>query len=132
MSKGMGQLKVKGLGKPVAMRKKDIWGVGTQRFKRKIQNTSEYRAERSTALMRAKNKCEQCGASVGELSPKGNIIVQFDMHHIHPFEEMLKKYKVSTLEQARMVPAMWDVKGVQILCHDCHTNTDSYGTGTDK
>ena len=121
----------RGMGGPVPLRKKDIYKRPI-RFKRQIQNTDLYRAQRAYALMRCKNKCEKCGALVGELSPKGNIITQFDMHHIEEFDSIIERFNISTVAQARLCPVLWDVKNVQMLCHDCHTDTDSYGKGKKK
>jgi len=119
----------KGMGGPVPLRNKNMFKKPI-RFKRQVQNTDSYRQQRAFALMRANNKCENCGASVGELSPKGNLIKQFDMHHIVPFDEIVAEYKITSLAQARMCMKLWDVKLVKILCHDCHvTEDDSYGTG---
>ena len=116
------------MGRPVALRNKNVFKEPI-RFKRQVQNTDLYRAQRNYALMRAKNRCENCKAAIGELSPKGNVIKQFDMHHIIEFDTILEKYNIKTIQQARMCPILWDVKNVQILCHDCHALTDSYGTG---
>jgi len=120
---------VKGMGAPVPLRNKDMYKKPI-RFKRQIQNTDLYRNQRAYALMRANHKCEHCGATVGELSPKGNLIKQLDMHHIVPFDEIVAEYKITSLAQARLCPKLWDVKLVKILCHDCHVDEDeSYGTG---
>jgi len=124
----------RGMGGPVPLRHK---ALGTNnafgssiRYKRQIQNTDLYRNQRSFALMRAKNRCENCKAAIGEASPKGNIITQFDMHHIESFDDILAKYKITSVAQARLCPKLWDVKNVKILCHDCHVTEDgSYGTG---
>jgi hypothetical protein len=118
----------KGMGRPVALRNKNMF-KDPIRFKRSIQNTDLYRNQRSYALMRAKNRCENCKAAIGELSPKGNLITQFDMHHIEEFDTLIEKYKITTIPQARLCPALWDLKNVQILCHDCHAQTSSYGCG---
>ena len=118
----------KGMGGPVPLRNKNMYRKPI-RFKRQIQNTDLYRQQRAFALMRAKNKCEVCGARVGELSPKGNLIHQFDMHHLEDFDSIITRFNISTVEQARLCPTLWDVNNVQILCHDCHTETDSYGKG---
>jgi len=121
----------RGMGGPVPMRNKNMFRKPI-RFKRQVQNTDNYRAQRAYALMRAGNKCEKCGAEKGGLSPKGNVIKQFDMHHLIPFDEIVEKYNITDLQSARMCPTLWDVKLVQILCHDCHAETDSYGSGKDK
>jgi len=121
----------KGMGGPVPLRNKNMFKKPI-RFKRQVQNTDLYRQQRAYALMRAGNKCENCGAKIGGQSPKGNLIKQFDMHHLIAFEELVEKYKIIDIQTARMCPPLWDVKNVQILCHDCHTETESYGTGDDK
>jgi len=134
MAKGMGQLKGRGLGKPVAMRKKDLWGVGATRFKRRIMNMAEYRQTKSMCLLRAHNKCENCGAGLGELSPNGNVIEQLDLHHIQPLDTLLKQNNITNIQQARLCLDLWDLNNMQILCHDCHVVADggSYGRGKNK
>ena len=118
-----------GMGRPTPLRNKNMF-KSPIRFKRSIQNTDLYRNQRAYALMRAGNKCEECGAEIGQLSPKGNVIKQFDLHHLIPFDELVEKYKITNLQIARMCPILWDVKNVKILCHDCHYEVDaSYGTG---
>jgi len=119
------------MGRPIVLRNKSLYKRPI-RFKRQIQNTDLYRNQRNYALMRAKNKCEKCGAAIGELSPKGNVIKQFDMHHIEEFDSIIERFNITSVAQARLCPVLWDVKNVQILCHDCHTETDSYGTGKKK
>ena len=121
------------MGVPVMMRNKDMF-KNPIRMKRQIQNTDLYRNQRAYALMRANNKCEECGAAIGELSPKGNIIKQFDMHHLIPFSEIEEKYNITNIQIARMCSVLWDVNNVKILCHDCHVEADggSYGTGKNK
>ena len=122
----------KGLGGPVPLRNKSLYKKPI-RFKRQVQNTNQYRDQRAYALMRAGNKCENCGGEIGGLSPKGNKIKQFDMHHIVPFDEIIEKYNITNLQQAIMCPLLWDVNNVKILCHDCHYEEDeSYGTGKRK
>ena len=119
----------RGMGGPVPLRNKNLYKKPI-RFKRQIQNTDLYRNQRSYALMRAGNKCENCGVEIGGLSPKGNVVKQFDMHHIIPFDEIVEKYNITDLQSARMCPILWDIKNVKILCHDCHYEEDaSYGTG---
>ena len=122
----------RGLGKPTPMRHKGLFKKPI-RFKRQIQNTDLYRQQRAFALMRAGNKCETCGAGIGEKSPKGNVIKQLDMHHLIPFDEIIEEYKITNVAQARMCPKLWDVKLVKMLCHDCHVEADeTYGTGKRK
>ena len=116
-----------GLGRPVSLRKKDIYKRPI-RFKRSIQNTDLYRNQRAYALMRCKNKCEVCGVQVGDIV-KGKEIKQLDMHHIVEFDLIIEKYNISTVAQARLCPPLWDVNNVQILCTTCHKKTDSYGKG---
>lgn len=123
--------KARGLGRPVPLRKKNMFKRPI-RFKRQVQNTDNYRAQRAFALMRAKNKCEKCGGAIGDLSPKGNEIKQFDMHHIKEFESIIEENNITNIEQAKLCPDLWDVNNVQILCHDCHAETDSYGKGKKK
>jgi hypothetical protein len=113
------------------MRNKDIFGTPI-RFKRQVQNTDLYRNQRAQALMRAGYKCEVCRAAKGEKGSNGQIIKSFDLHHLIAFEEIIAKYNIKTLDDARLCPILWDVTKVQILCHGCHAKTDSYGTGKEK
>ena len=118
-----------GLGRPVPMRNKDIYGKGTVRFKRVIQNTDLYRNLRSFCLMRAKYKCEECGKGVGEIGVDGKLIKQLDLHHKVEFDLLLEQYKITNVQQARMCAALWDVNNGQIRCSYHHSLTDSYGKG---
>ena len=117
-----------GLGRPVSLRNKNIFKKPV-RFKRSVQNTKQYRDERAYLLMKCGNKCEICGAKVGDIDSKGKPIKQLDLHHIVSFELICKQNNITTVEQAKMCPALWDHKNAQILCTQCHKKTDSYGIG---
>ena len=117
-----------GMGRPVSLRNKNMFKKPI-RFKRQIQNTDLYRHQRAYALSRAKNKCEVCGKLQGEPNLAGKPIKQLDMHHIEDFDNIISKYNIKTVAQARLCPPLWDVNNAQILCPDCHKLTDSYGKG---
>ena len=115
------------MGGPVPLRNKDLYRRPI-RFKRQVQNTDLYRNQRSYALMRAGNKCEECGAKVGDII-NGKELKQLDMHHIEDFDTIIERHNISTVAQARMCPPLWDVNNAKILCPNCHKKTDSYGKG---
>jgi hypothetical protein len=120
-----------GMGRPVSLRHKTLGADNaygsTIRMKRQVQNTNEYRQQKNFALMRAKNRCEKCGAAKGEKGPDGKIVKQLDMHHLEELDTLLAKYNITNIQQARMCPKLWDTKNAQILCPYCHAETDSYG-----
>jgi len=117
-----------GMGGPVPLRNKNMFKKPI-RFKRQIQNTDLYRQQRAYALMRSKNKCEECGKMVGDLNLAGKVMKQLDMHHVEDFDSIVGRFNITTVAQARLCPPLWDVNNVQILCIDCHSKTDSYGKG---
>ena len=114
------------MGRPVPLRQKDIYKRPV-RFKRQVQNTAQYRNQRSFLLMKCGNKCEECGKQVGELDGQGKIIKQLDLHHIVSFDKICKEHNITNIEQAKMCPALWDTKNAQMLCVECHKKTSSYG-----
>jgi len=116
------------MGRIVPLRNKDMWKRPI-RLKRQVQNTAQYRQEKAYLLMKCGNKCELCGARVGGIDSKGKYIKQLDLHHIVSFELICEQNNITTIEQAKMCPALWDTKNAQILCIDCHKKTSSYGKG---
>jgi len=118
-----------GMGAPVPMRNKNLFKKKI-RFKRQVQNTSQYRNQRAYLLMQCDNKCEECGKGVGELNSKGIAIKQLDLHHIKSFETICKENNINdNIESAKMCPALWNNKNAKMLCPDCHKKTESYGHG---
>lgn len=116
-----------GMGRPVGLRNKNIFKKPV-RFKRQVQNTSQYRNQKNFLLMKCGNKCEECGKGVGDLDLKGKPIKQLDLHHIVSFDQICIENNINdNIERAKMCPALWDTKNAQILCVDCHKLTSSYG-----
>lgn len=50
-----------------------------------------------------------------------------NVDHIISFIEILKVWKIKTLEDALNCPDLWDINNGRTLCLDCHRKTDTYG-----
>jgi 5-methylcytosine-specific restriction endonuclease McrA len=71
----------------------------------------EYRLWREGVFQKDNFTCQKCGV----------VGVSFQAHHKNiSFSDLLKKYKILTLEQAITCKELWDISIGETLCKHCH------------
>jgi len=91
------------------------WKGGKTKLNKAIRGSSEYKLWRSSVFERDKYTC-LCGKSGCYL----------EANHIEPLSEIIKKFKIETLEDASRCEALWDINNGETLCINCHMERDSY------
>lgn len=88
------------------------WKGGTNPLKNRIRKIYEYRQWRSDVYTRDNFTCITCGS-------KGN---QLNAHHIVPFNVLIRRYKISSIDEAIKCSALWDINNGMTLCKQCHSD----------
>lgn len=87
------------------------WKGGITKLRVKLWHTFEYHQWRSNIFLRDNYICRLCGMRGGS--------VEAD-HYPKTFSEILKQYKILTLEDAFSCGELWDVNNGRTLCKPCH------------
>jgi len=87
------------------------WKGGVNTLYMAIRNCFEYRQWRSDVFTRDNYTCQECGDDRG-----GNL----NVHHIKSFISILNKYEITTLEEALICEALWNINNGITLCEECH------------
>lgn len=85
------------------------WQGGKSPISDRYRDMKEYLDWRSFCFQRDSWTCQTCQS-------RKPIIV----HHIIPFSELLKTYKINSLDMARFCKQLWDTNNGVTLCTDCH------------
>lgn len=93
------------------------WKGGTTALSLTIRHLPECDQWRSDVFQRDNWTCQTCHKRGGYLEAH---------HSIYFFSEIIKHYKITTLEQAIMCEQLWDRDNGVTLCKDCHKLTDDY------
>ena len=88
------------------------WKGGIKPLTKVIRACFEYRQWRSDIFTRDNFTCIICGDSTG-----GNL--QAD-HFPKMFSEILKEFKIISIEQALACEKLWDINNGRTLCRNCH------------
>jgi len=94
-----------------------LWRGGIAKVNNTIRHSFEYKEWRKAVYQRDEYTCCVCGDDTG-----GNL----EAHHIKQFALILKEQNISTAEQARNCPELWQVSNGLTMCIDCHKKTDTY------
>lgn len=61
-----------------------------------------------------------------------NSTEKLHVDHIESLALIIVKWNISTLEEAKKCPILWDINNGRVLCEKCHHETDTWGSGTKK
>lgn len=86
-------------------------------FFKQIRETYKYRQWRSDVFTRDDFTCVWCGVRGGYL----------EADHIKRFIDIIREYKIETLEQAYSCEELWNINNGRTLCTECHRTTDTWG-----
>lgn len=99
-------------------KKHPCWKENKQRpFLKQIRETYKYRQWRSDIFTRDNFTCVQCGR-------KG---IYLEADHIKRFIDIIREYKIETLDEAIGCEELWNINNGRTLCQQCHRKTDTYG-----
>lgn len=91
-----------------------VWnkGLGTKsRLNEKIRKCLKFKAWRDSVFSRDKWTCQECKAVGGTLHP----------HHKVFLSDIVKSFKIESLQEAEECQKLWDVENGITLCHGCHS-----------
>jgi hypothetical protein len=84
------------------------WNGGSAKFNTSVRLMREHR-KWMDAVKARDGKCLRCGSTEN-----------LEAHHIVELAELLKRHGVTTREQARETPELWDLDNGETLCRRCH------------
>lgn len=93
------------------------WQGGRTKLNWQIRESLEYKIWRKKIFKRDNFTCRFCGE-------RGGGTLHAD--HIRPFDEILKEYHITTLDQAIKCEELWNLDNGRTLCKKCHKTTDTY------
>lgn len=102
------------------------WKGGTTNLIMQIRNTATFKVWIINVYYNGKFTCCKCKAK-----KIGNNIL-LDADHIYPLSKLIADYKITTVEQALLTPAIWDLENGRCLCRKCHKQTKTWGVNANK
>jgi hypothetical protein len=87
------------------------------KFHKIIRETFKYRQWRSDIFTRDNFTCVICGL-------RG---VYLEADHIKRFIDIIREYKIETLDEAIGCEELWNINNGRTLCQQCHRKTDTWG-----
>jgi hypothetical protein len=85
------------------------WKGGASRLNTAVRQLNENRKWIDAVKERDGGKCVRCGSSE-----------EIESHHITELVVLIETYQVKTRDEARTVPAFWDLSNGETLCQRCH------------
>lgn len=85
------------------------WKGGASKLNTAIRQMNENRKWMDAVKERDDGRCVRCGSAD-----------QIESHHIVELVTLIEMYQVTTRDQARTIPAFWDVDNGTTLCRKCH------------
>jgi len=92
------------------------WKGGITDLYHQITTHKKYKKWRRAIMIRDGFTCRECNQKGGRL----------EVHHIKSLAEIVRGYKIKTIEQAIGCRFLWYKKNGITLCKLCHTKTDNY------
>ena len=92
--------------------------IKVHHFQKTIRELFKYRLWRSDIFTRDNFTCVLCGIKGGYLNAD---------HFPKRFIDILKEYKIDTLEKAIECEELWNINNGRTLCRQCHEKTDTWG-----
>ena len=99
-----------------------LWKGGITPIHEKIRKCPEYKAWRLDCMERDLFTCQECNQKGGYL----------EVDHIIPFSYIIRKNKITTLEEALVCRELWDMDNGRTLCKPCHKKTETWGEKAKK
>jgi len=96
--------------------KSPFWDGGKSSLIRLIRRSVNYREWRSNVFKRDNFTCVFCKEHDKYLNAD----------HIFPFSGLIRKFKITSVEEADLCKELWDINNGRTLCIDCHKKTDTY------
>lgn len=90
--------------------KHPMWKGGISSLREKIWQSESFKLWRKAIFERDIWTCRECSQKGGNLQP----------HHLKSFSNILKEYKIGTLEEAINCKELWDVNNGITQCKKCH------------
>lgn len=97
------------------------WKGGITPLVRLLRTCSQYFEWRKAVFARDKYTCVVC---------QDNEYINAD--HIKPFRLIIRENNISSVEEGKKCPELWDINNGRTLCVPCHKMTSTYGYGTRK
>jgi hypothetical protein len=85
------------------------WKGGASKLNTAIRQLNENRKWMDAVKERDGVRCIRCGSDE-----------QIESHHIIELGTLIETYQVTTRDQARDIPAFWDLNNGETLCQRCH------------
>ncbi len=95
------------------------WKGGKTKLVFAIRSCSLYTQWRKNVFRRDGFKCVHCGDSKGH---------NLEADHIIPVAFMIQANKITSIRDAEICDALWDISNGRTLCASCHKKTPTYGT----
>jgi len=92
------------------------WQGGITRDRDRIRTSIKYTTWRDAVLARDEYTCQRCEHVGGKIAA----------HHKIAFSRLLRKYDVSTYDQAMGEKRLWYLSNGETLCLSCHKKTRNY------
>ncbi len=87
-------------------------------FQKMVRDLYLYREWRLRVFERDFYTCQLCNTKEGELHAD---------HYPIPFNELLKRYEIKTLDDALVCKELWKIENGRVLCRNCHKKSESWG-----
>ena len=79
-------------------------------FRHRLMGLIEYKQWRESVFDRDNYTCQTCGIRGAKLNAD----------HIHRYVDIIKEYRIKTVEEALGCSVLWDIKNGRTLCVPCH------------
>lgn len=93
------------------------WKGGVTTLNMVIRSSIKMRQWRCDVYQRDDYTCQWCGQRGGKLNAD----------HIKSFSDIMREYKIKSLEDAESCEELWNINNGRTLCVKCHWKTDNYG-----
>jgi len=97
------------------------WKGGSSSINNLCRAMAEYRNWSLKVFARDDWGCMNC-----DRKRKKGDRVMIEAHHIERFSDLLRKYKIKTILDARECEGLWDIKNGITLCAECHIVANDY------
>jgi hypothetical protein len=96
----------------------DEWNGFINPINDSIRKCTEYKQWRRAIFTRDNYTCQNCG---------GKQVYLHADHYPKMLAQLLKEYKIKTVDEGRRCKELWDINNGRTLCTKCHKKTPTYG-----
>jgi len=93
------------------------WKGGITKISAQIRTCKKYIDWRKTIFERDNYTCQLCNKRGGELNVD---------HYLIMFSEIVNKYQIKSLDEAKQCKDLWDLNNGRTLCKECHKKTFTF------